>query len=185
MSLIKTVLKYYKLCLLIALTVGVAVTAQRVERSYLNIILIFAGSIIGTFVLDTEYLLEAYWNNPLSEFSLGLKALFAQKNYAGALTYINEHKTSVQKRMLNSAMFQVILGFLAYFMAVSSGSPFGQALIINAYAQSLFHMYQEYEKTKNVSSWFWFIKDTPGANTQKIYAFVTILFLVYIIIQVQ
>ena len=44
----------YRIALLLSVTLAIVLTALRVEKNVLNIILIFTGSLLGTFVRSEE-----------------------------------------------------------------------------------------------------------------------------------
>src|SRR3989344_1979022 len=180
------ILKTYKLNLLISLTVAVIILALRVEKEILPILAIISGSLLGGLLLEVEYFIIAYFSDPDLEFSKNVVQFATQKNYFGLFTYINANKVSLEKRLINSFLFQFILGLLALYAVTSSGDNlFALALSLSVFVSSFYHMYEEYELKRSLAGWFWIFKTPPAKQVQNLYILAMGLFLVYILSQIS
>ncbi len=175
-------LNHYKIRVLVALTIVIAIIASRGEKHTLQIILTLAGGLLGMLIPDIEYFVHSYWDNPDSEFSKGFKDLMNQKNFQGLFTYVNAHKHLLSKRVMHSVLFQIILGGITLFLATSQGPAFGTALSLSAFTQTFYLMYQEVSETNSINTWFWILKSTPTRTWQGIYATCMGLFLIAILV---
>ncbi|OGC50774.1 hypothetical protein A2716_01930 [candidate division WWE3 bacterium RIFCSPHIGHO2_01_FULL_40_23] len=182
MNLALKILKTYKMNLFVSLTMGIVITAVRVEKIPLNIFLIFFSSLIGTFVLEFDYFIHAYIFEPNGAFSQGLKDLMKQRNYTGVVSFIKSNRFNIPSMILYGAMFQMIMAFLSLVLVTSEGI-FGISLTLSVLAQTFYKMFEEYEKHHSLSEWFWILKDKPSKSVQLAYALAMGLFLVYILSQ--
>ena len=82
----------YRVPLLLSVTFIIALIALRVERDYLNIAQIILGGLTGTFLLDLDYLLHAFFIDPTSQISKKLAEYVKHKDYGGFLNFAQEHK---------------------------------------------------------------------------------------------
>ncbi len=169
----------YRFRVLAALTVALAIIATRGEKQAAQILLIVLGSIVGILILDLEYFIHAYWDNPDSEFSKGFKDLMDQKNYQGLIAYVDAHRPTLSKRILQSVLFQILLGGVALFLATSQGPNFGTAISLSAFVQTFYSMFEEYNYSHSINSWFWILKPAPSKSVQIAYLVIMGAFLVF------
>jgi hypothetical protein len=153
----KIILKIYKVPLLISATLFIVLLALRVEREPVNIALLFLGVFLGTFLLDLDYFLHAYFLEPLSDFSKDLQGYVKHRDFTGAFTYVHFHKNEVPEKILNSALFQIVFGALMVFVLASSADLLMKALVLSAFANSIYRMIETYFEG-NIAAWFWAIK---------------------------
>lgn len=176
--MVKKILEVYKLPLLISLTIAVVLIAVNVFINPVIIILTVCGAFLGTFLLDLDYILYAYFYDPTQPFSITLKSYIAHKDFVNALNHIYYNKSEVKEKSLNSALFQIVLGAAAIFTASSSASLFVKALVISAFANSIYKMtiyFLEHKKTE----WFWAFKNVPSDQTIRLYGLCLIAVLAY------
>lgn len=168
----KEFLRLYKVPLLLSLTLFAAFLAIKVERNVLNIALILAGSLLGTFLLDLDYIIHAYFVEPEKQSSNLIKDYIKHKDYLGLLVFGQTHKSDFEDLTLNSSLFQLILGGASVFVMTSGISIFLKVLIASAFLNSIYRFLEEYMKG-NVKNWFWSFKmDTKPTN---IYLYVLML----------
>lgn len=169
----KSFLSFYKIPLLITLVISILVIALNISRDPLSIALIVLGSLLGTFVLDSEYLIYAFFLEPKRDFSKTLAAFVRHGDINNAVQFINYNRDEIQDKTLNSALFQIALAALSIYVVSSSTVLFAKALVMNTFAQSLYK-YSEYYFKDKLDEWFWALKDKPGKTGAGIYAVVMI-----------
>ena len=164
-----TLLKKYSINLVICMSLTVVITALRVEKNILEVSLTFLSTLLGMLFLDVDYFLQAYWNDPDSAFSKGLKELVAQRNLKGSLNYMSMHKAELSKRLVHSAIFQVLLLCSGLMLMSASENIVGIAFVLSALFNLIYRMYEELEDRHSTAAWFWFLKSAPNSTLQKIY----------------
>ncbi len=184
MKLIGTILSTYKLKILVSITLSIVLIALRVEKAPINIIAACVGALLGTFMLELEYIIAAYWTDPDSEFSPNFRELISQGNYATAIIYARKHGYSLKQRTLHSVLFQLVLAFLLYYLVTSFASLLSIALVLSIYIQTFYAMYEENDETHSIVSWFWILKKQPSKGTQILYLLAMVAVLVYIFSQI-
>ena len=159
--MIKFLLAKYKFPFLISLVVSVLIIALRLEVKPLNIVFILLGSFMGTFILDLDYIFFTYVVEPKHYFSKNVSDLVRNKNYLGVLQYIDYHKKELRNLPLHSALFQVCLVILGFYILSSSQEVFGKALCLTLIAQMFFEQAKDYAENKKLDRWFWMLKIKP------------------------
>jgi hypothetical protein len=158
--MIKKILTYYKVPLLISLTLGITILAMSVARSALEIAEVFIGVILGTFLLDTEYILYSYIFEPKTDFAKSIFAYIKSSDFGGLISFINEHKNEVKDKSFNSVLFQAILIFVVVFVSYIDTSYLIKAFVMSIFANSIYKLIEcVFEGT--TKEWFWAIKGTP------------------------
>ncbi len=168
----------YKVPLLLSLTLGIVLTALRVERGAFNIFLLFLGSFVGTFVLDLDYIIHAYFVEPASEFSKMVTAYVKDRDIRGVLSYIYFHKDEVQDKTLNSGLFQIVLAGATFFVLSSHINVGIKALVVSAFLNSIYRFLEAYMHGK-ADQWFWDLKVGTGKTSMYIYTFLVVVALLY------
>lgn len=172
------VLNSYKIPLLLSFTLFVVLIAIRVEREALSIALIFLGSILGGLLLELDYFIYAHFFEPEKDFSKQIQGYTKHKDYKGALNYIAYHRNDIKDKILNSAIFQVVLAGLTIVIVGSPVNVFLKALVISALVNSMYRMSEEYVEGR-IDSWFWALKNKPTKNGFYIYSFFLVLALMF------
>lgn len=150
----KKIVVLYRVQLIVSITLFVVVVALRVERDPLTIIYIFIGSILGTFVLDLDYIIHAYFMEPASQLSGMIKGYMKHRDYRGLFNYIHYHKDELPNKTLNSALFQIVLAALTIFTLSSNTGIFIKALVLSAFLNSIYRLLELYTQGK-AAQWFW------------------------------
>jgi len=153
----KGFLRLYKVPILLSLTFFVVLLALKVERDVIDIALMLAGSLAGTFLLDLDYIIHAYFVEPEKPSSALVRDYVKHKDVQGLLVFGQVHKFDFEDRTLNSALFQLILGGAAIFVMTSTITVFLKVLIASAFLNSIYRFIEEYIQG-HVEKWFWSFK---------------------------
>lgn len=153
--------KYYRLPIILSISLTVVLISQVFRNGYLELTLIFLGCLLGTFFLDLDYFINAYLLDTDSEFSKLLRDYVKQKDYTGALNYIIHHADEVKNKTLNSAVFQVALSFFALYIVRNPVSTFYKALVISILVNSIYRFFYFFIQDEH-HDWFWILKKAPG-----------------------
>ncbi|HOM77929.1 MAG TPA: hypothetical protein PLT50_01845 [bacterium] len=180
MKLIKKIFEIYKVQILLSLTLFITLLALLGIRSPTNIVMTLLGCILGTFILDLDYIIYAYFTDPNQDFSVTLKGFIRHKDYINAISYVFYHKNDVKEKTLHSVLFQVILLALTFFMIFSPLNLFTKTMIISGYANSLYRITESYF-SENVMEWFWLLKEHPSQKGVKAYIIISVLALLIMI----
>jgi hypothetical protein len=175
---IRKILSYYKLPLILSATLTVTLLALGVIRKPWSISEIFIGCLLGTFILDLEYVMYAYILEPNAEFSKSVIGYIKHKDFGGLLEFVNTHKDDMTDRALNSALFQVILVPIAIFAVYASQSLLIKALILSTLANSIYKLIENIFEGKT-EEWFWAMKVKPTNSGATSFAVFLVLVLIY------
>lgn len=163
-------MELYKFPLLLAVFVSLAILALTVQRNPIQISLVILGALIGSFFLDLDYILHAYFLEPTSDFSKSVQGYMHHRDIKGLASYIYYHKNDLKEKTLNSAIFQLVLGGASILVVSSTASNFAKALVISAYVNSIYRLAEEYFERKNSAEWFWAFKNEPDKRGLIIYS---------------
>lgn len=168
---------------MISVVIALAVLGMASIRLPVNIIGVFIGALIGTFVLESEYFLNAYLFEPKTDFSKTLRGFVSHKDFAGAFRYIHYNKEEQQDNALNSALFQIVLALMSIFVVYSVANYFVRALILTVFAQSIYVAIEYYFKDKT-DEWFWALNNKPNKANVQLYISVLLIILAFALYQV-
>lgn len=174
--MIKKIFTYYKLPLLISITLIITILALAVVRQAWGITEVVLGCLLGTFVLDMEYIMYAYILEPQSEFAKTVFGYIKYKDFNNLVEFINQHKGEVKDKALNSALFQAIIVPMAIFVVYASTSLFIKAFVLSVLASSIYKLIEAYFEGKS-DDWFWAIRSRPKKEGVILYivALITVL----------
>ena len=191
--MLAALLRYYKTNLLLALVLAVViilryqnvfaalaflpisvVTGQPILALFIPQVL--AGTLLSVFLLDLEFVLQAYFYDPASTFSTGLRDLLAQKNWVGLAGFAEAHQDEIKNPVLRSSVFQVVLIILCAYLVISRVSLLGTSFALGVLLQSIILGYQRRHK-----DWFWEIKLALSNTAISIYFVVVSLALLYLL----
>lgn len=176
--MVKKIWHIYKIQLFISLALTIALIATNIINTPLYNSFIILGAFFGTFLLDTDYLIYAYFLEPEKSFSKTLRGFIRHKDYAGAINHIYYNKDEVREKTLNSVLFQIVLAGAALFVVSSTSSLFIKSLVLSAFANSIYKMAMYYFDNK-ADQWFWSLKKVPTENGILVYGLILVLVLVY------
>lgn len=162
----------YRIALLLSVTLAIVLTALRVERHVLNIIFIFLGSLAGTFVLDLDYVIHAYFVDPASEFSTMVRTYIKHRDIRNVLAYSHLHANQVPEKTLNSGLFQIVLAGAMFFVLSSNINVGIKVLVISTFVNSIYRFLEMYMHGK-ADEWFWSLK--VGTSKQSMYGYTLVL----------
>ncbi len=176
--MIKYLVNTYKIHLLISLTLFVVILALVVERNAFNIISLLIGSLLGTFLLEADYFLHAYFLEPEKDFSKTVQGFVKHRDFVGALRFIAFHKADVREKTLNSALFQIVLAATLIFIISSTAALWIKALILSTFINALYRMFEAYFEG-DIKDWFWAIKMETSQKNIGIYTLVLMAVFIY------
>lgn len=145
------------------------------------LVFLWLGGLTGTFLLDIDHLLYWFVTHPEKEDSQEAKALWQQKGLGGYVQlYQLVQKTHYthDRLIFHSAVFQVILLVLAFYLVSSGGSFFGSGLIMSVNLHLLKDEWQDYAKRgeSEVVNWlFWQIRGIPVQKYLNLYLIIVSL----------
>jgi len=176
--MIRRLLALYKISLLASLTLAVVLIAVKVVKDPLSIAFIIIAVLLGTFVLDLDYFIYAFFLEPEADFSRTLVAFVKHKDILNAFQYIEYHKKEMGERTLHSVVFQLVLVGAVIFSVSAATSVFVKALILSIYVNSIYRLIELYI-TDDFEEWFWALKTKPTKPKVLIYIFVLVGVLIY------
>jgi hypothetical protein len=171
----KNFLKFYKIPLLLSFALAVVLTAVSVETEYVKVAFIVLGCFAGTFLLDLDYLIHAYFVEPNSPQAGVVKDYLKHKDVAGYFLYVQSHKHDFQNKTLNSGLFQIVLGAFVLF-ATGYGVLIVKALLLSTFLNSIYKMTENYFHN-NAQDWFWNLKIDTRPRSMYLYMIVMVLVL--------
>lgn len=137
---------------------------------YFGFMLFWVGGIVGILLLYFDPLVSAYLTSTEAPFSQELKQMIGQKRFEEALKETFVQHQAQEQPLLHSALFQVALTLLAFYVVTSSGSLFGSGLVMG---MVLHLVKEEVGESKNPERLnrmlFWNIHREITAKEQKIY----------------
>lgn len=174
----KKLFNFYKIPLLISFTLAMVLIAIKVERHVFGITFIVLGSVIGTFFLDLDYFIWAYFLEPASDFSKTLVAYTKHADFMNIVNHIYYHKNELREKTLNSVFFQIVLSAMCVVAVSTTHYNFVKALILSIFANSIYRMFECYFEGRT-NEWFWALKNKPQRNGVVIYGSILIFVLIF------
>jgi len=176
--MIKKSLLFYRIPLLISITLAIVLIALKVIRDPFGIAMVVVGSVFGSFALDLDYFVYAYFIEPKKDFSRTLSTFVKHRDFGNALVYVNTHKNDIEEKTLDSAIFQIVLVFLGIFVIFSNVSYFIKIAVLSTYANSIYRLVEAYFHNRT-DSWFWALKDKPTKKGTVVYLIVLVIIFLY------
>lgn len=177
--MLKRIFDTYKVPLLLSITLAIALIALNVIREPFEIAWILLGTLLGTFFLDLDYIIYAYFTDTDNDFSKSLRGFAKHNDWSGVLQHIYYHKNEIKEKTLNSALFQIILAGVTVFTVNSEVSFFFKAFVLSAFLNSIYRFIENYFIDKSLSDWFWSLNFRLNKNGLWIYTFAIALVLLY------
>ena len=160
---------------LVTLVWLVAITLLRWDW---NLILLWLGGLVGTFLLDIDHLFYLLVVYPHELTGMRVKRLFEQGRIKEALVLVADTQDERFKLSFHNALFQLILYVVCFFVLTSTGSLFGAGLVM---AMALHLLKDEFEllfkgKEKRLREWlFWQVKGEISFYHQKLFVILMLL----------
>lgn len=151
------IIKTYRVPLVLSLTLAISLIALNVEKQIISIILIFVGALLGTFILDLDYIIQALYIDIDTAHHGIIKEYIKHKDIPNLLSYISHNKKEFEQRALNSALFQIILLGITLFTVTSTLNVFLKTLVLATFVNSIYRFLEEYLQDRK-TDWFWSIK---------------------------
>ncbi len=115
--------------LLVTLVWLVIITLLRWDWHW-NLILLWLGGLVGTFLIDLDHLLYALFIYPQEITSMRVKRLIDQRQYKEALVLLVDTQDERIRLPFHNALFQPVLYVTCFFVLTSTGSLFGSGLVM-------------------------------------------------------
>lgn len=147
----------------------------------LNLVWLWLGGLIGAVILESDYLFQVFLVQPELPISSEIKQLWEKQQYKSALTTIYNRASEITHLTFHTIFFQVIFYAFSFFILSSSGSVFGQALVLTSLLHLLKEQFEEIRKNNRLlEGWFYRLNISLSNTGQKIYfgiaVFVFLLF---------
>lgn len=159
--MLKKFISTYRTPLLLSVTISIILVALNTRMSPFDIGLTIVGCLLGTFLLDLDYFIYAFFLEPENDFSKTLAGFVKHRDLGNAFLYISYHAEEIKDKTLHSALFQIVFVLLTVFVASSNTSVIVKGIAISASANSVYRLFEYYFKGK-IDEWFWALKNKPG-----------------------
>jgi hypothetical protein len=130
---------------------------------------LWAGGLIGTFLLDLDHLIYCFFQNPHELTPQRLRRYLQQGQYQYSLVLLFETQKERKKLIFHSLLFQIVLLVAVFFVLTSSAGLLGKGLVLVLFFQSLISQFDEFLKTGKMESWFWQLRLDMPSNFQALY----------------
>jgi len=132
--------------------------------SLIKLILLLAGILAGTFLLDADHLIYWFFLYPDLEESKRARELWRSRQYKGLLSLLAQTHKRHTSLVFHHLYFQLVLVVLTLFVLTSTASPFAQGLVLAANGHLLYDQ---------ISDWLrdpahlkkWLLARTPLADS--------------------
>jgi hypothetical protein len=139
---------------------------------------LWAGGLIGAFLLDLDHLIYCFFQNPHEFTPQRLKRYLQQGQYRYSLALLYETQGERKRLIFHSLLFQAVLLVAVFFVLTSSAGLLGKGLVLALFLQTLINQFNEFLKTGKMESWFWQLKISLPNNFQALY--LLLLFLIFL-----
>jgi len=143
-----------------------------------NLISLWLGGLLGTFLLDIDHLLYVLAIYPHELTSMRVKRLIDQRQFKDALVLLADTRGERVKLPFHNALFQPIFYVFCFFVLTSTGSLFGAGLVMT---MALHLLMDEFElllagRDEYLRKWlFWQVKGEVSLQNQKFFVFLMLL----------
>lgn len=136
-----------------------------------NLIGLWLGGLVGTFLLDIDHFLYLLVINPQELTSMRVRRMLEQRRIKEALILVAETHHERTRLSFHNALFQPVLYVLCFFVLTSTGSLFGGGLVM---AMALHLLKDEIEdsfaREEHLRKWlFWQSKPEISLQHQKLF----------------
>ncbi len=171
----------YKTPITVSITLFITLMALTGTQDIVRGTELLLGILLGTFILDLDYIIYVFITDPNTEFSRNLRSFIKHRDLAHSISYIEYHKDELTEKTLHSVIFQIALACLALFAAYSPLEYFTKGLVISTYANTIYRLGENWAENKH-GSWFWALKRPPSKDGVKTYIIANILLLIVTLI---
>lgn len=138
---------------------------------------LWAGGLIGAFLLDLDHLIYCLIQYPHEFTPQRLKRYLQQGQYQYSLALLFETQKERKRLIFHSLLFQIVLLVAVFFVLTSSAGLLGKGLVLVLFLQTLISQFDEFLKTGKMDSWFWQVKISLPNNFQAFY--LLLIFLIF------
>lgn len=170
----------YKIPLLISLVVALCQLALNAESNTTNIIFTVLGAIIGTVLLDLEYILAAYITDPKSEMSTKFKSEVIAKNVFSYARFFNDYEYKFTDLPMRSVLFQFLLMIFAYYVVITNSFIMAQSMVLAMLGTIFYFQLIEIVNLGTLDRWAWIYKGTLTKTTSFAYWGICLVFFLII-----
>jgi hypothetical protein len=147
----------------------------------LNLVWLWMGALLGTFLLDLDHLIYWFYAHPEAEDSKYAKVLARTGNYKGLYSLLVRYHQTHNRLIFHSVLFQVILLIVAFYVLTAGGSLLGSALVLSMNLHLLKDEWFDYlgKRKEELTDWlFWQVREIPVSKYLNVYlVVVTLVFL--------
>jgi len=156
--------------LLVTFLYFLSISLLRLEVN-INLLWLWLGAFSGSFLLDLDHFLYWFFTHPEELDSQQAKVLLRTKNYKGLYHQLVLSRGLHKRLIFHSALFQIILFPLSFFILSSGGSIFASGLVMSINLHLLKDEWQDFFKNREkLSDWlFWQVKGLAVREYLKIY----------------
>jgi len=128
------------------------------------------GGLSGTLLLYFDPLISAYLSSSELPLFLEIKQMFAQKKFKEAVLTAFVHHQEQEQLILHSALFQVALTILSFYIVTSGGSLLGSGLVMGMALHLIKGEIENWRNPEKLNKMlFWNIQREVSPREQKIY----------------
>lgn len=98
----------------------------------LSLISFWLGALIGTFILDLDHLIYAFFYKPHEPSSHKIRVLFLRRDWQGVLRVLEECHQEHTELFFHQAVFQVIFLLFSFFIITSTPSFLAKGIVMAA-----------------------------------------------------
>lgn len=171
------IINRYKIPFLIALVVGLSAVVFGNVSNWLVAVWAFLGAILGIFIVDMEYILNAYIIDPSVEISGIIRDMIKKKQYKLYFKFLNENEYKFTNMAIHSTLFLVILAFFAFYIIVGNYWVFAKTFTVSILAVLVYKSIIELSKTKTLKRWFWFYNGEISYRASIVYCVSLVIYL--------
>ncbi len=153
----------------------------------LSLLWLWLGAFSGLFLLDTDHLLYWFLTHPEEGESRQAKVLLKTENFRGLYLLLKATHEAHLRLIFHTAIFQVVLLILSFYVLTSGGSVFGSALVLSLNLHLLKDEWFDFFSPRKaaLANWlFWQIKELRAERFLSLYlvgvslvfGFLTLLF---------
>lgn len=114
----------------------------------------WVGGLVGTMLPDVDHLIYVYFLRPHELTSQRVDYMVNRRDYIGTLQLLYTTRSERTHLIFHSALFQGIFLVLAFLVMTSSGSVFGEGLVLAFLLHLVVDQGVDLIKTDNLNNWF-------------------------------
>lgn len=127
------------------------------------------GGLIGTLLPDLDHVIYALYLKPQDLTSQRVSNMLQKREIWETIKFLSETRQERTKLIFHTATFQIIFLILTFWLVTSSGSIFGQGLVLAFALHLAIDQIVDINETGGLTNWFrnfpfWNPKDKRGAS---------------------